>query len=318
VQSVNSNTSKPPKSKRSRAFTGLQDLERAFAEFEQTAGIPFVEPDSDWKWGNVVSSKQLDYARGLNDFKDLLPEGKFPPASQFLILCALQVYGSGAFELWTRLRDHYCRGKPRGTRPGADEALDGAYAIDAWLQTWLYNPLACPKPSNNSPADWIRCIGTTDPTPHLRMSHAFLRGLGVPLPKNYVTARRELLDIKGIFTKYTIVPAGSHGPHIESLLHRFPLIGWDIWQKYVYLLTSDIKPPSHFPIFGWRHQRVLDYVQHGRLLHTSEFERNGLGKPWSLHGTLWPQQIEAVRRLGPAHLAEDGPLRSLVGECCAV
>jgi hypothetical protein len=129
------------------------------------------------------------------------------------------------------------------------------------------------------------------------MSHAFLCRLGAPLPANYRTARRNLHDVKGIFQRYVIVPKNSVIPNIESLILRYPLIGWDIWQKAVYLLTNDVKPPSHFPTFGWWHHRVIDYVRKGLLFHGPEIEREGLGKPWSLHGLLWPKQLETLRTL---------------------
>src|SRR5205085_586290 len=107
----------------------------------------------------------------------LLPEGKFPPRTQFLVFCALHVYGAASTELWRILREHYQRGKPRGTRLVRDEALDVWYAVDAWLQSWLYSPSSCRSPKINSPIEWLRHIGSTDPTPHLKMSYAFLRGL---------------------------------------------------------------------------------------------------------------------------------------------
>jgi hypothetical protein len=297
-----SRTITPPKI---QAFIALQDLENAFAEFERASGHPGAASDSASSWGKIVSSKRLDYAKMFNDFAPLLPDSKFPPQSQFAIFCALHIYGSGAFELWRWLREHYCRGRPRGLSAAADEALDIWYAMDAWLQSWLYSPLSCSKPPTDSPSEWLRCIGSRDPTPHLRMNHALLRRLGVPLPSNYSTARRNLLDIKGIFQRNAIVPAGSQVPKIESLINRFPLMGWDIWQRSVYLVTNDVKPPSHYPIFGWRHQRVLDYVRHGNLFHGPEVEREGLGTPWSLHGLLWPQQLDTLRKIGVAAVAKE-------------
>jgi hypothetical protein len=71
-------------------------------------------------------------------------------------------------------------------------------------------------------------------------------------------------------------------------------------------LTSDVKPPSHFPIFGWRHQRVLSYKQEGRLFYTPEMEREALGEPFTLHGLLWPQQLDSLqnlRKTGSVHTA---------------
>ena len=248
------------------------------------------------------SSDRLYYAKSLNDFAQLLPDGKCPPQDQLVVLCALRVYGRASFELWRRLRENYLRGKPRGPRSATDEAFDLWYAVDAWLQSWLYSPLSCPRPKTNSPSKWLRCIGSTNPTPHLRMSHAFLHRLGVPLPVNYSSARRELLDTKGVFRRYVITPVGSSVPNLEPLLDRFPLIGWDIWQRGVYLLTNDIKPPSHFPIFGWRHQRVLDYKREQRLFHSPEIESVMLGKPPSLYGLLLPQQLDTLRKtLGAIH-----------------
>jgi hypothetical protein len=121
--------------------------------------------------------------------------------------------------------------------------------------------------------------------------------MGVPLPANYATARRNLHDVKGIFQRFMIVPTNSVIPNIDSLMLRYPLILWDIWQKAVYLLTNDVKPPSHAPIFGWRHLRVIDYVRKGVLLSGPEFEREALGKSWSLHGLLWPQQLENLKKI---------------------
>jgi hypothetical protein len=287
-----------------RAFALLSDLEFAFVEFDSRDGHPYPGGESELGWGNVRSSTRLDYAKGFNDFTDILPEGKFPPRSQFLIFCALQVYGRAAAELWSRVREHYCKDKPRGARPAKDEALDVWYALDAWLQSWLYNLSSCRRPPTNHPAEWLRCIGSTDPTPHLRMSHAFVTKLGFSLPANYGSARRELLDIKGVFQRYAIVPTGSEVPNIGPLMNRFPLIGWDIWQRAAYLLTNDVKPPSHSPIFGWREHRVLDYQRQGRLLHSPEMERAGLGRSWSLHGLLWPQQLETLRKMaGPVRVS---------------
>ena len=279
------------------AFAQLRDLERAFAEFRAASGEVGYKDDAEQRWGSVLCSRQLDYAKSLNDFEGLLVSGKFPPKSQFIILCALQVYGGVAFDYWRVIRDHYCRGKPRGSHAVEDESLDVWYAVDAWLQSWLYSPLSCRHPQENTPAAWLYCIGSTNPTPHLRMSHAFLRGRGARLPSNYGTARRNLLDVKGIFQSNAIIKNGSKVPKIGPLICRFPLVAWDIWQRSVYLLTNDVKPPSHFPIFGWRHQRVVDYFENHRLLFTPEFERTGLGQPWSLHGLLWPQQLESLQRI---------------------
>ena len=286
-------------------FANLEDLEQAFAEFELTNGHPYGGTDRDVEWGKVRCSSRLDYAKRFNDFAALLLEGKFPPRSQFLIFCALYVYGAASTDLWRRLREHYQRGKARGARPKTDEALDLWYAVDAWLQSWLYSPLSCRRPEINSPAEWLRHIGSTDPTPHLRMSYAFLRRSGFPLPDNYATARRELLDIKGVFQRYVIVRAGSPVPKLEALLNRFPLMGWDIWQRAVYLLTNDVKPPSHAPIFGWRQDRVVDYKQEGRLFYSAELEHKWLGKPWSLHGLLWPEQFDTLRKI--VAVAPPGP-----------
>ncbi len=217
-------------------------------------------------WGAIPSSGRLEYAKSLSDFSQIIAKGKFPPRSQFVIFCALHVYGLKALEYWHELRERYCRGKPRGSHRTTDEALDLWYAIDAWLQSWLYSPLDCRRPETDSPSEWLYCIGSNDPTPHLRMSHTFLRQARVALPVNYATARRNLLDVKSIFQRYSIVKNGSTVPNLKPLMYRFPLIGWDIWQRAVYLLTNDVKPPSQFPIFGWRYHRVLDYVRHGRLL----------------------------------------------------
>ncbi|GEM_PF-6310107 len=288
-------------------FAGLQDLEQAFAEFESANGHPFNGTDLDVEWGKVRCSNRLSYAKRFGDFVTLLPEGKFPPRSQFLIFCGLHVYGAASTELWRTLREHYQRGKARGVRAATDEALDLWYAVDAWLQSWLYSPLSCRRPEINSPAEWLRRIGSTDPTPHLRMSYAFLRRLGFPLPDNYATARRELLDIKGVFQRYVIVPAGSSVPKLEALLDRFPLMGWDIWQRAVYLVTNDVKPPSHFPIFGWRHARVVDYKREGRLFHSPDIEHKALGKPWSLHGPLWSKQLETLRKMSAPSRCTPGP-----------
>lgn len=288
-------------------FADLQDLERAFAEFESANGHPFAGIDWDIEWGKVRCSNRLSYAKRFGDFAKFLPGGKFPPHSQFLIFCGLHVYGAASTELWRILREHYQRGKARGTRVATDEALDLWYAVDAWLQSWLYRPLSCRRPETNSPSEWLRHIGSTDPTPHLRMSHAFLRRLRFPLPDNYATSRRELLDIKGVFQRYAIVPAGSPVPKLEPLLNRFPLMGWDIWQRAVYLLTNDVKPPSHAPIFGWRHNRVVEYKREGRLFHSPEIERAALGKPWSLYGLLWPQQLETLRKMAAPSECMFGP-----------
>jgi hypothetical protein len=290
-----------------RAFSHLRNLERAFAEFRAARGEPATEPDSGWS--RVECSTQLEYARSLNDFAPLAINGKFPPRSQFTVLCALKVYGPSAFEYWRVMRDHYCRGKPRGMHALEDEQLDVWYAVDAWLQNWLYSPSSCRRPRENTPAAWLLCIGSTNPTPHLRMSHALLCSLGARLPKDYTGARRNLLDVKGVFQRNMIVRNGTVVPKIEALANRFPLIAWDIWQRSVYLLTNDIKPPSHFPIFGWRHQRVVDYFEDRSLLPTPELERSWLGRPWSIHGLLWPQQIETLRKITSASTVrtDDGP-----------
>jgi hypothetical protein len=142
------------------------------------------------------------------------------------------------------------------------------------------------------------------------MSHAFLRRLGVPLPANYATARRNLHDIKGVFQRYMIVSPNSVIPNLESLMLRYPLILWDIWQKAVYLLTNQVKPPSHAPIFGWRHHRVIDYVRKGILLVGPEVEREALGKPLSLHGILWPQQLENLKALPSVKPEKGTPVTS--------
>jgi hypothetical protein len=279
------------------AFEPLRDLESAFAKFRADGGEPRTTDDPELFWGKVHCSKQLNYARSLNDFEPLLIPGKFPPQSQFVILCALQVYGGAAFDYWRIVRDHYCRGKPRGVHAAEDESLDVWYAVDAWLQSWLYSPSWCRRPQENTPAAWLYCIGSTTPTPHLRMSHAFLRDRGARLPSSYATARRNLLDVKGIFQRNAIIENGSRVPKIEPFIYRFPLVAWDIWQRSVYLLTNDVKPPSHFPIFGWRHHRVRDYFENRRLLLTPELEHGGLGQPWSLHGLLWPQQLETLQKI---------------------
>ena len=276
-------------------FARLRNLERAFAEFARATGHPY-DRDSYPEWGKVGCSNRLDYAKSFNAFASLLPEGKFPPSDQFLIFCALKVYGNPAVELWRRLREHYCRGKPRGARRAGDEAFDVWYAMDAWLQSWLYSPLSCCRPKTNTPAEWLRCIGSNNPTPHLRMSYAFLQHLGLPISPNYDSARRELLDIKAAFRSGTLVPMGSEVPNIGPLLVRFPLIGWDIWQRAVYLLTNDVKPPSHMPIFGWRHHRVLSYAQSGHLVSPG-FEQELLGHSFSLHGILWPEQLKTLEKL---------------------
>ena len=78
---------------------------------------------------------------------------------------------------------------------------------------------------------------------------------------------------------------GSEVPNIGPLLIRFPLIGWDIWQRAVYLLTNNVKPPSHMPIFGWRHYRVLEYAQSGHRVPAG-FEQEVLSHPSSLHDLL--------------------------------
>jgi hypothetical protein len=291
-----------------QVFALLHDLERAFAEFDRSDGQPQDRPELKQEWGNIQSSRRLEYARSLNDFTPYLPAGKFPSSRQFTIFCALSVYGEKAFNYWRILREHYCRGKPRGIHAVTDEALDVWYAVDTWLQSWLYDPGLVRRPQTDSPAEWIRSIGRIDATPHLLMSHEFLCDLGASLPA-YATARRNLFDAKGVFQRYAITPAGSVVPRIEPLMFRFPLIAWDVWQKNVYLLTSDVKPPSHFPIFGWRRQRVLDYVRRGQLLVDGETERAALGKPWSLHGLLWPQQLQTLQKItakGPARM-DDGP-----------
>lgn len=269
-------------------------------------GYPNLGEESELEWGKVRPSVCLHYAKSLNDFAQLLPDGKFPPGDQLLILCALHVYGRASLELWRRLREHYLRGKPRGPRPATDEAFDLWYAVDAWLQCWLYSPSSCPRPMTDSPSEWLRCIGSTNPTPHLRMSHTFLHRLGIPLPANYSSARRELLDTKGVFRRNMITPIGTSVPNLDALLGRFPLMGWDIWQKAVYLLTNDVKPPSHMPIFGWRHYRVLDYKRKGRLFMSPEIEASMLGKPGSLHGLLWPPQLDTLRTI-PAPIKTSGP-----------
>ena len=141
------------------------------------------------------------------------------------------------------------------------------------------------------------------------MSHALLCNLRARLPKDYAAARRNLLDVKGVFQRNMIVRNGTVVPKIGALANRFPLIAWDIWQRGVYLLTNDIKPPSHFPIFGWRHQRVVDYFENHRLLFTPEIERAGLGQPWTLHGLLWPQQLETLQKITRESTVrtDDGP-----------
>ena len=196
-----------------QVFTLLHDLERAFAEFDRSDGHPQVTPESKQEWGNIQSSRRLEYARSLNDFAPFLPTGKFPSGRQFTVFCALSVYGQKAFDYWRIVREHYCRGKPRGSHAVADEALDVWYAVDAWLQSWLYNPGSVRRPETDSPAEWLRSIGRIDATPHLLMSHEFLRGRGASLP-NYATARRNLFDIKGVFQRYTFTPAGSTVPKI--------------------------------------------------------------------------------------------------------
>jgi hypothetical protein len=288
-------------------------LERAFAEFDLADGHPDCDPRYGQDWGRVSASARLSDAKSLNDFSDLIPSGKFPPLSHFIIFCTLYVYGSKAVEYWQELREYYCRGKPRGSHAASDEALDLWYAVDAWLQSWLYSPSDCQRPSTNSPPEWLRCIGSKDPTPHLRMSHLFLLRAGFELPVNYSTARRNLFDIKGVFYNSAIVENGTMLRSIDALLVRFPLIGWDIFQRAVYLLTNDIKPPSHFPIFGWREQRVHDYVRRGRLLLDVETEAALLGTPQSLHGLLWPQQLETLRKIASVSrvtVKKGGPITS--------
>jgi hypothetical protein len=132
------------------------------------------------------------------------------------------------------------------------------------------------------------------------MSHALLRRLGLQLPANYSTARRNLLDTKGVFQRSAIVPNGSTVPSIEALISRFPLIAWDVWHKAVYLLTNDVKPPSHYPMFGWRHYQLIDYIKNGRLFLSPELEEKALGRALSLHGILLPQQIETLKRIRSA------------------
>src|SRR4029077_6600418 len=127
-----------------RPFADLHDLEHAFAEFELADGHPYARRENKADWGKVSCSNRLDYAKSFREFDALLPEGKFPPHSQFVIFCALHVYGTAVIELWRRLREHYQRGKPRGTRPATDEAFDLWYTMDAWLQSWLYMPSSCP------------------------------------------------------------------------------------------------------------------------------------------------------------------------------
>jgi hypothetical protein len=285
------------KSRKPQAFGGLRDLEQAFAEFDRTDGQPDLRAEPRGDWSAITASGRLEYARSLNNFADLVTNGKFPPRNQFVIFCALHVFGLKALEYWREIRGCYCRGKPRGSHAITDEALDLWYAIDAWLLSWLYSPSNCRRPSTESPAAWLYCIGSNDPTPHLRMSHAFLRRARLALPADYVTARRNLLDVKGVFQGNVLVENGATVPNIRALLHRFPLMGWDIWQRATYLMTSPVKPPSHFPIYGWRHYRVLDFVRRGRLLIDEDAERALLGTPASLHGLLWPQQIETLRKV---------------------
>jgi len=146
-----------------RAFGGLRDLERAFVEFDSADGHPYG-PKYEEDWGTIASAGRVEYARSLNDFSDILIKGKFPPRDQFVVFCALYVFGPKALEYWRELRSHYCRGKPLGSRPNTDEALDLWYAVDAWLQAWLYSPLNCRRPSSNSPAQWLHCIGSNGPT----------------------------------------------------------------------------------------------------------------------------------------------------------
>jgi hypothetical protein len=156
-----------------------------------------------------------------------------------------------------------------------------------------------------------------DATPHLLMSHEFLLGLGAPLP-SYTTARRNLFDVKGVFQRNAFTPAGSLVSKIEPLMFRFPLIAWDIWQKNVYLLTNDVKPPSHFPIFGWRRQRVLDYVRRGQLLVNDEVERAALGTPGRCMACCGLNNSRHFRKLQRRDRSERtiDPL-SIVGGCCA-
>lgn len=137
-------------------FARLRDIESAFAEFERREGHPYVSSYSKLEWGKVRCSHLIDYAKGLNDFGVLLPEGKFPPQHMFVLLCALHIYGSAAVELWRRLREEYRLGKARGKRSASDERLDIWYAVDAWLQSWLYSPMSCPQPKTDSPLDWLR------------------------------------------------------------------------------------------------------------------------------------------------------------------
>jgi hypothetical protein len=114
-----------------QVFAPLLDLEHAFAEFDRSDGQPQVSLASKQAWGNIQSSRRLEYARSLNDFAPYLPTGKFPSSRQFTVFCALSVYGEKAFDYWRILREHYCRGKPRGSHAVADEALDVWYAVDA-------------------------------------------------------------------------------------------------------------------------------------------------------------------------------------------
>lgn len=279
---------------KTQVFARMRNLERAFADFKRRGG----HPDSETSWGKIESSRNLDYAKSLNDFGYLIPDGKFPPRDHFIIFCALVVYGKDAIALWRKLREHYVSGRPRGANARSDEAFDLWYAIDAWLQQWLYKPMSCPRPAQDHPSDWLRCIGTTNPTPHLRISYAFLRQKGIGLPANYVNARRELLDVKGVLQRYAIVPTGSEVPNTDALLYRFPLIGWDIWQRSVYLLTNDVKPPSHMPIFGWRHSRLLNYVETDCVFGSREIEKELLGHERSLCGPLWPSQTDTLKKLG--------------------
>jgi hypothetical protein len=150
-----------------RAFTKLSEIERAFEEFDKSDGHPLYTADGDQAWGRVASAKRLEDARSFNDFAAIITPGKFPADSQLVVFCALQVFGERAFEYWSILREHYCRGKPRASSSKTDRAVDVWDAIDAGLQSWLYSPASCRLPQNrNNPSEWLT-VSEAKTRPHI-------------------------------------------------------------------------------------------------------------------------------------------------------
>jgi len=120
---------------RRRAFAQVLDLEFAFAEFESRHGHPYAGAESELGWGKVRCSSRIDYAKGFNDFTAIVPEGRFPPRSQFLVFCALQVYGRAAASRWSTSSQRALVSASRGS--AADNPNARANAADPSRRMWV-------------------------------------------------------------------------------------------------------------------------------------------------------------------------------------